>query len=143
MPQTLTFLRHQSIFRALKNFFNQYDIYLYTTGFVFFQHVFLFCTKLSIFSQHDSLFWVSNNSFLLPQHIFFVIHLILVRNVTFIWNTSFLLTQHWMIKFHDNKKKLMLHKNVIHVNKSKIMLHQKYILCLKMLLIFLGTARYR
>ena len=46
-----------------------------------------------------------------------------------------------MIKFDGNKKKLMMHKNVIHVNKSKIMLHQKDILYLKKLLIFLGTAR--
>ena len=32
---TLILVRHQSIFRATQNFFNQYNIYLYTTGTIF------------------------------------------------------------------------------------------------------------
>ena len=34
----------------------------YTTGTIFCQHVFLFCVILNIFSQHESLFWVSQNT---------------------------------------------------------------------------------
>ena len=61
-------------FAYYTKFFNQYNIYLYTTGTVFCQHVLLFCPKLNILSQHEPLFWLSHN--------IFRTHIILVRNVT-------------------------------------------------------------
>ena len=54
--QSLIFLRHESVFRATQNFFNQLNIYLYVTGNFFSKHVFLFCATLNKFSQHESIF---------------------------------------------------------------------------------------
>ena len=53
---------------------NQYNIYLYATGTILCQHIFLFCATRNIFSFSESLslehlFWV-NIFFLLLQHIF-------------------------------------------------------------------------
>ena len=69
MDSSLIFVRHQSIFRATQNFFNQFNIYLYATGTIFCKHVFLFCATLNIFSQHESSFGC-HIIFLLPRHIF-------------------------------------------------------------------------
>ena len=90
----LIFVRHQSIFRVTQNFFNQYNIYLYTIGTTFCQHVFLFCPN--IFSRNESIFWVSRH-FFLPQNIFFVTHIVLVRNIISRWNI-FLLTQYSFLR---------------------------------------------
>ena len=66
---SLSFVRHQSIFRAKQNFFNQINIYFYATGTIFCKHVFLFCATLNIFSQHESSFGC-HIFFLLPQYNF-------------------------------------------------------------------------
>ena len=82
MDSSLIFVRHQSIFRATQNFFNQFNIYLYATGTIFCKHVFLFCATLNIFSQHESSFGCHIIFFVATTY-FFVTHIVLFRNVNF------------------------------------------------------------
>ena len=74
---TLIFVRQQSIFRVAQNFFNQYNIYLYTTRTIFCQHAFLFCAALNTFSLSFGFHII----FLLPQH-YLVNQISLERNAT-------------------------------------------------------------
>ena len=72
-------------FRATQNFFNQHNMYLYTTGTIFCQHVFIFCATLNIFSiVNMGLSFGCHIIFFLATTYFFVTHIILVRDVTFV-----------------------------------------------------------
>ena len=75
-------MRHQSIFLATQNFFNQFSIYLYATGTIFCKHIFLFCATLNIFSQPESSFGCHIIFFVATRY-FFVTHLILLPNSNF------------------------------------------------------------
>ena len=97
VPKTLVFVLHQGIFRATQNVFNQYNIYLYTAGTIFCQHVFLFCATLNILSLRQSLFWVSHNFFLLPQNIFCDSHNFAAQH-NFYVEYFFLLTQQFFVQ---------------------------------------------
>ena len=96
---SLIFVRHQSIFRVTQNFFNQFNIYFYATGATFCKHVFLFCAILN--------------------NIFFVTHIILLRNVNFyvkyfLFDTTvFCATQDFFVVPNVSKKNI--------VNKEKKM----------------------
>ena len=79
---SLIFVRHESIFRATQNFFNQFNIYLYATGTIFCKHVFVFCATLNIFRQHEFSFGCHIIFFVVTTYIF-VTHIILLHNVNF------------------------------------------------------------
>ena len=87
---TLIFVWHQSIFRATQNFFNQYNIYLYTARIIFCQHVFLFCATLDIFSLsfgcHVTLFVAT--TYIFVTHNFGEQHDFYVKYFFFCWHKT-------------------------------------------------------
>ena len=95
----LTFM-HINILYDIKVFFvlpktfliNTTYIYLYITGPIFCKDVFYFCATLNIFSQHESLS--------VATKYFFVTYIILVQNVTSMWNIFFLTQQNRYIKIY-------------------------------------------
>ena len=82
MDTVCNFVRHQSIFRAKQNFFNQFNMYLYATGTIFCKQVFLFCAALNIFGQHEPSFRCHIILFFATTY-FFVTHIVLLRNINF------------------------------------------------------------
>ena len=70
-------MQHQSIFRATQNVFNQNNqgfgrqipdtTYIHIQHELFWQHVFLFCATLKIFSQHEITSWKFSVSLKAPS----------------------------------------------------------------------------
>ena len=63
MHTNFNFLYDIKVFFVRHKTFLINTTYFYTTGTIFCRYVFLFRAALKIFSQHESLFWVSHNFF--------------------------------------------------------------------------------
>ena len=89
-------------------------------------NVFLFCATLNIFSQHESLFW-RHMIFFVDTPYCVVTHIILVGNLTFMWNiflvdtTSFLYntTFFWATRTECELKEWWIQRNrCVAINKT-------------------------